>query len=224
MGFFDSFFGKDQANDITNASAQATGHIQKGLTDFTNTTKDYLGQSLGFLAPYAGAGQDTLKLLGGALGLGGAGPQQSFFSNLMTEPGYGAGQDAGIRALDRGAAARGGVRSGGQNEALYSFGNRYFNDFANNRISQLMGLLSPTMGAAGTSAAWTSAGLTSEAGNNIAGAQFGTGQLFANNAVNTGNALAQSRNIGINNLLGVGNMIAKFMPWSGGGAKPPVGV
>lgn len=200
MGFFSSFFGNDQANDIQAASERARQEYQQGLANFTNTTKDYLGQSLGFLQPYAQAGGQTLDLLGNALGINGNGPQQSFFSNLQTEPGYASGQAAGIDALDKSAAARGMLRSGGQQRDLYSFGNRYMNDYANNRISQLGGLLTPTMGAAGSSA-----DLTNQAGNNIAGAQFGTGQLFANNATNTGNALAQSRGIGINNILGALN-------------------
>ena len=205
MGFFDNFFGKTQANDITAASEEANRRYQQGLSQFTNTTNDYLGKSLGYLAPYAAAGGDTLKLLGGALGIGGEGPQQSFWGGLSNDPGFQAAQGAGIDALDKSAAARGLLRSGGQQRDLYEYGQKSLMDFGNNRIAQLMGLLAPTMGAAGSSA-----DLTSQAGNNIAGAQFGTGQLFANNAINTGNAMAQSRNIGINNILGVGNMLASF--------------
>ena len=219
MGFFDNFFGSTQANDISQASDMANRRYQQGLSQFTDTTKDYLGQSLGYLAPYAQAGGNTLSLLGGALGINGAGPQQSFWGGLANDPAFQAAQGAGIDALDKSAAARGMLRSGGQQRDLYSFGQRGLMDFGNNRISQLMGLLAPTQGAAGASA-----DLTSQAGNNIAGAQFGTGQLFANNAVNTGNALAQSRNIGLNNILAVGNTAAKIagafmgVPSFGGGA------
>ena len=203
MGFFDNFFGTTQANDISQASDMANRRYQQGLSQFTDTTKDYLGQSLSYLQPFAQAGGDTLKLLGGALGIYGQGPQQQFFGGLQNDPGYQAGMGAGVDALDKSAAARGMLRSGGQQRDLYSFGQRYLNDYANNRISQLGGLLTPTMGAAGSSA-----DLTSQAGNNIAGAQFGTGQLFANNAINSGNALAKSRNVGINNILGWLNAVS----------------
>ncbi len=205
MSFFDDFFGNSQRDDLNAANIESEKRLQQGLSNFTNTTNDYLGRSLDYLKPYAAAGGDTLKLLGNALGINGADGQQSFFSNLMTQPGYASGQQAGIDALDKSAASRGLLHSGGQNRDLFSFGNRYFNDFANNRISQLGGLLAPTMGAAGTSA-----GLTSQAGSDIAGAQFGTGQLLSNSATNLGNATAQSRSTGINNILGVGNMVAGF--------------
>jgi hypothetical protein len=205
MGFFDNFFGSTQADDITNASDMANRRYQQGLSQFTDTTKDYLGQSLDYLKPYAEAGGNTLKLLGDALGINGAQGGQSFWSNLSNDPGFQSAQQGGIDALDKSAAARGLLRSGGQNRDLFSFGQRSLMDFGNNRIAQLGGLLTPTMGAAGGSA-----DLTSKAGSDIAGAQFGTSQLFANNATNTGNALAQSRNIGINNILGVGNMLAGF--------------
>src|SRR3990167_10711342 len=104
MGFFDNFFGNTQADDISNARAEADRLYQAGLDKFKGTTEDYLGKSLepfGALAPYGQAGTDTLAILRNALGLGGQGAQQSFFSNLKAEPGYQGGLNAGIDALDK---------------------------------------------------------------------------------------------------------------------------
>ena len=156
-------------------------------------------------------GQGALKLLGDILGVSGAGPQQAYFDSFQTDPGFMASLDAGTQALNRAAAPRGLRWSGGQAQSLFDFGQRHFTDYLNNRTSNLFNLAG-----FGQNAATNSANLVSGAGNNIAGAQFGTGQLFGNNAINTGNAMAQSRGVGINNLLGLGNMFAKFVnPLSG---------
>ena len=214
MGFFDSFMGKDQRKDIQGASAQAQQQYQTGLRDFTNTTQDYLGQSMGLLEPYAQQGQQANNLFGDYLGTNGQDARASFFSDFAQLPGeFQAAQDHGIRALDRSAAARGGLYSGAQLENLMDFGMKNYNDFLQPYLGHLQGASQQGLGVAGTQA-----GLTSQAGSDIANAQFGTSQLMANNDINTGNAMAQSRSIPINNLLATLNTVANFIPGGGSGS------
>jgi hypothetical protein len=214
MGLWDSFMGKDQRNDISAANSLAQQRITGGLADYTNTSKDYLDKSLAFLQPGVESGNQTLKLLGDILGLNGQGAQSSYFSNFQNDPGFNATLDAGVQAADRSAAARGLSRSGGQQRSLFDFGQRLQNDFFNQRTNNLFGLMG-----VGQNAANTSAALTSNTGQGIADAQFGTGQLLANQATNYGNAMAQSRSIPINNILGFGNMFASILGGGGGGGQ-----
>lgn len=202
---WDAFTGKSQRNDILAGQTQANKAITDALGQATGTSKEYLDRALGYLSPGLETGGGALKLLGNVLGVNGAGPQQEYFDTIKTDPGFQAAQDYGIRALDRSAASRGLLRSGGQNEALYDFGQKNFSDFFNNRVNSLFNLAG-----IGTGAANSSAGLVSDTGKSLSDMQFGTGQLFANNAINTQNAVAQSRSTPINNILGFGNMFANI--------------
>jgi hypothetical protein len=212
LGLWDSFMGKDQQKDLSAANELSQQRIVGGLTDYTNTSKEYLDKSLGFLQPGIESGNRTLSLLGDILGLNGRDAQSRYFTDFQTDPGFMASQDAGIKAADRSAAARGLVRSGGQQRSLFDFGQQNMAGQYQNRIGSLFGLLPAGMGAANTAA-----GLTSQTGTGIADAQFGTGQLLANQATNYGNAMAQSRGTGINNILGFGNMFANILGGLNGG-------
>jgi hypothetical protein len=213
MSLWDAFTGKSQRQDLTTANSIANRQIQEGLGAYTNTSKEYLDKSLGFLQPGIDSGNATLKLLGDILGVNGREAQSSYFSGFQNDPGFMAAQDAGIQALDRSAAARGLSRSGGQTRSLFDFGQRNMLDAYNSRIGSLFGLMQPGMASANTAA-----GITSNTGQGIADAQFGTGQLLANQATNFGNAMAQSRSLPINNILGFGNMFANIAKGFSGGA------
>lgn len=226
MGLLQDFLGKSQQEDLAKANEMSSGYLRQGLTDYLGTQKDYLNQALsqfGGLDPYINSGTNSIKLLSDALGVNGAGPQSAFFQGFQTDPGFMASQQAGIDALDKSAASRGLLRSGGQSRDLFSFGQRFLGDAFNNRIQQLMGL-GQQGGQIGLGVAGAKSGLLSQTGSDMANAQLGTSQLFANNATNFGNAMAQSRGIGINNILGVGNMLAKFInpqgSMGGGGVLP----
>jgi hypothetical protein len=198
MGLWDSFMGKDQQKDLSAANDQANQRIVGGLADYTNTSKEYLDKSIGFLQPGMENDRKVFSLLGDILGLNGRGPQSSYFTGFQSDPGFQASMDAGIQAADRSAAARGLSRSGGQQRSLFDFGQRNMLDAYNSRISGLFNLFGQGQGGA-----QAAAGITSQTGRGIADAQFGTGQLLANNATNFGNAMAQSRSIPINNILGL---------------------
>lgn len=218
MGFFGSFFGSDQRKDIMGASQQAKQAYNRGLRDFTDTTQDFLGQSLGFYQPFAQAGLGAQNLYSDYLGTNGPEARQGFFDDLQFGPEFEAANEYGIRALDRSASARGQTYSGGQLEDLYNFGMQNFGAFLNpyaDRLERAAGQ--------GANIAQQQAGMTSQAGQNIADAQFGTNQLLANNAINTGNAVAETRNIGINNIHGLGQLATNILYGGGSGGGFPGG-
>ena len=206
MGFFGSFFGSDHADEIRRAQAQAAAQLSAGKGEAIGTTQDYLGRSLGYFQPDLEAGEAGRTAYMNALGLGGAGAQQQFFSNYMADPTFQASLGAGVEALDRSAAARGMLRSGGQQRSLFDFGQRAWLGNFNDRLNRLQGLLP-----LGTGAATNMANLTTGAGNRIGDIQFGTGQLFANQSINTGNALAQAYGVGPQNVLGGLNALGRIV-------------
>ena len=221
MGFFSSFFGDDQRDAIQQAQQQAQQQLLAGKNQAIGTTGDYLNQSLGFLQPDMQAGQVGRDAYMAALGLSGPGAQQGFFSNYMTDPGFQSSLDAGVQALDRSAASRGLLRSGGQQKSLFDFGQRAWLGNFGDRLNRLAGFLP-----LGSQAGQTAAGLTTGAGNRIGDIQFGTGQLFANQSIGTGNAMAQAYGVGpqnvlggLNALAGIAKSTAGFMP----GSKANVG-
>ena len=199
------FFGKGARKDLKKASAQAAAQYEGGLSKFTDTTKDFLGQSLGFFEPYSGAGLGAQNLYSNYLGVNGPEARQGFFDDLQFGPEFDAANEYGIRALDRSAAARGGLYSGAQLENLYDFGMTNFGNFLNPYVDRL-----ERASGQGLNIAGAQSGLTSQAGQDIADAQFGTSQLLANNSINTGNALAANRQTGMNNLLGLLGVGAKL--------------
>src|SRR3972149_32657 len=105
MGFFGSFFGSDQADEIRRAQAQAAAQLSAGKGEAIARRRDSRGRSPGYSQPDWEAGEAGRPAYMNALGLGGAGAQQQFFSNYMADPTFQASLGAGGEALDRSAAA-----------------------------------------------------------------------------------------------------------------------
>jgi hypothetical protein len=146
--------------------------------------------------------------------------QSLFFNNFQQDPGFLASQKFGIDAAQKAAAARGSVLSGGQVRDLADYSQKNLLGLFQNRLAGLAGF-GQQGNAANIADVTGRSGLYQNAGSRIADSLLGTNQLLANNAINTGNAMAQAEGIGINNILGVGNLAAKFinpMGNIGGGA------
>jgi hypothetical protein len=210
---FDSFFGGAQKGRISDASGQAAAFYNKGQGQFGDATREFLDKSL---APYAelqpsiqqGLGAQTL--LSNALGVNGPEAQSLFFNNFQQDPGFQQSLQQGVRTADMGAAARGTLRSGGQQRDLFNYGQNALLGLFQNRLAGLAGL--GQQGNAQNLASVTGrSGLFQNAGSRIADSLLGTNQLLANNSINTGNAMASAEGIGINNLLGLGNLAASFI-------------
>ncbi len=116
--------------------------------------------------------------------------------NFMTDPGYEFRTNEGLRALDRSAAARGSLLTGGHNKALIRYGQDYAsNEYANiyNRIANIAQLGQTA------NAAIANAGANSTAG--VTGAQGDAGYANASGYVGRANAWSNA-----------GEQIAK-LPW-----------
>lgn len=125
-------------------------------------------------------------------------------ADYQADPGYGFRLSEGMKALERSAAARGGLLSGatlrgtqelGQNLASQEYQNA-FNRYYSQRASQLNPLQS-LMGAGQTSAN-TITGAMGQAGQGIAGAQMGAGAARASGYTGMANALTSGLSTGAN--------------------------
>jgi hypothetical protein len=112
---------------------------------------------------------------------------------FQTEPGYQFRFEEGQRALDRGAAARGGLLSGGYGRKAIRYGQGFAsNEYANvyNRIANIAGLGQTSATTSGNAALYAGQGMgtaASNAANATAYGQIGAGNAWAN----AGNQIAQ---------------------------------
>jgi len=163
-------------------------------------------------APFREAGLTAQNKLLGYLGLSGApgdagyGKYAGDFSmnDFTADPGYAFRLSEGNKALDRTAAARGGLLSGGAMKAAQRYGQdmgsqeymNAFNRYQTNRANQLNPLQS-LMGAGQTGAntLTTAAGTL---GTNLAENALGAGNARASGYVGQANALTNALGTGIN--------------------------
>lgn len=197
MSFLGSFFGSTQRKDLAAAQGQANTAIDQGLQQGTASYR--AGQAR--FDPYAQGGAQGWNALLNATGVNGADAQRGFIDNYVDDPTQALSQQAVARQM----AARGLTDSGASRLAAA----RVWQEGYNNNLNRLTQIGQQGQQAAGSQAQFD---------QGIGDMEFGTGQLKANNAINYGNALAQSRGIGINNLLNVAGTAARFVnPYGAGG-------
>lgn len=198
MSFFGSLFGSDQRKDLRRANKQATAAIDQGLQEGVSAYE----QGSARLDPYAQTGGQANAMYAAALGLSGPEAQRNYMASYLEDP----TQELSHRAVARQMAARGLTDSGASRLAAA----RVWQEGYGNHLNRLSGVSQQGQQAAGQQGQF-------DAG--IGDMRFGTGQLRANQAIGFGNAMAESRNTGINNLLGVAGLGLKATGWGGFGAK-----
>lgn len=189
-----SLYGANQAA----GSAADAASIQKQASDaaLAEQTRQFdissgeqkrqfdLGQAAQM--PWRTAGESALTEQTNLMGLGSQGAEGQLAS-LMKSPGYEFRLGEGQKALERSAAARGGLFGGSTGKALTQYGQDYATGEYGNRLSQLSSL-----SGTGQAAASNMAGQ----GTNYAGNMSNLGTNYANNASNLltgmGNAGAAS--------------------------------
>jgi hypothetical protein len=138
--------------------------------------------------------------------------------SMYNDPGYAFRLNEGIKALDRSAAARGGLLSGAQLKAVNRYGqeyaaNEYGNAFNRQQLERAS-ILNPLQSLSGQ--AQTSANTMSQAAGNLgageSAALLAGGNAVANNAIGAGNARA-SGYVGSANAWGntVGNITNAYV-------------
>jgi hypothetical protein len=212
MSFFDSFFGNSQRRDIKNAYRDSQGMLRDGYDQGRQDIGDYYGKGMGMLQPFMEGGQKANALYLDYLGANGPDAQRAAFASFQNDPGFQQQMQAGIGALDNSATARGGLYSGAAMKGIANFGQQFQRQAFNDRMGMLGGAAQQ-----GQQAGMAGAGLASQTGGQLGNMAFGFGQQNAANRINYGNAMAGSRNIGLNNLMGVAGLGLKAFGFGGFG-------
>ena len=203
---------------IARSGARSAARAQeRAAQSAENTQREMFERQLQLQEPFRQAGMTAQDQIMQLLGIGGDANAAGFGSmarpfgqqDFEQDPGYAFRQAEGMRALERSAAARGGLMSGntmkgiqrfGQDLASQEYGNA-FNRFQIERAARLNPLQS-LMGA-GQSATNVMTGATGAAGQNIGQLQLGAGQARASGYVGQANALAGA-------LQGIGSAAMQF--------------
>lgn len=193
MGFLSSFFGGDQRDDIRKASKQANAYLDQGY----NSAQGYNEQAYNELEPWANEGLAANQTYQQAIGLGTpeerATAQERYFSDPAMQGVLGQQTNALLRKFNSTGSGTGGGR-------LALAGARVGMENYGGWLNRLQGL-----GSQGGQYATGQAGIR----QGQADTAWGYGATKAGNSINTGNAVAGTRNIGLNNLLGAVGTAAK---------------
>jgi hypothetical protein len=199
MGF--DFFGNKARKDIQNANNQANAALSEGY----GQQQQRYDQAFDMYSPYAQQGQKANDFYTNALGLGGQEAQGQAIGTLTSNPLFSGQLAQDSNALSRQLNARG-MGAGG---TAAMAGQRVFQQTAANWLDRYR-----DAGQQGFQATGQQAGIRTAQGDNA----YGYAGTRANQAVGYGNALSQTRNAGLNNLLNVAGTVI-----SGANAmrKPP---
>ena len=189
-----------QARELAEKGAAAAGeYYGKGRSDVLGQAglgeaagREFYGQGVGFQQPYMQAGAGATNQLAALYAPGGEYMRQPTFEELQMDPGYAFRFQQGQRALESGAAARGGLLSGATGKALARYGQEagsqeYQNAYARfmaNRAQAAQGL--QNLAGTGAGAAQVASGLAGQTGTNLMANRFTTGANLGTLAGNTG--------------------------------------
>jgi hypothetical protein len=152
MGLFDIFSG-DSGREAAAAKEAAIRQGYSDLASLFGQGRDALTANVGKAAGYYQPLYDTASRGYGAyadaLGLNGADGRTRAQAAFFDSPGYAAQLQAGLDAIDRGAAARGTLSSGGTRAAELKYGSDLASQGWSNYLDALSGYGGQSLGAAG---------------------------------------------------------------------------
>jgi hypothetical protein len=211
-------------------SRQASRAQVSAANQAANTQREMLDRQIELQEPFRQGGMTAQNRLMELLGIGGeeGAPGYGRFardfgmSDFQADPGYGFRMSEGMKALERSAAARGGLLSGATLRGVQRFGQdlasqeyqNAFNRYQVNRAGQLNPLQS-LMGSGQTGANVLS-GAMGQAGQGIAAAQQGAGAARASGYVGGVNALTGALSSAVPNYM-MYNFMNQGRPGMGGG-------
>lgn len=193
------FSANKQAGAAKDAAAAANEQQDKALALQTRMYEEGVARQ----QPYANIGMEFTNKLADMQRGGGA-------NMLNMDPGYNFRLGEGMKALERNAAARGGLISGGALKAATRYGQDYASNEFGNAYNRVAGLAS--LGP-------SSAGVMNNLGSNYS---TNAGNTMGTIGANTGNALLTATNARTSAYTGVGNQFGKYLsanPSFGGGAS-----
>lgn len=185
MGFLSNLTGGDQRADIRKGTKQALGDLATGY----GQSQGYYDQASGLFDPYMQQGGQAAQMYADLLGINGADARAAAQGVLTSDPLFqgGLAQDSNalLRSLNaRGQGAGGLAALAGQRVLQQNYGNWL------DRYNQA--------GQQGFQAAGAKGNVLAAQGDNA----YGYGATQANLRMGQANALAGTRNVGANNLLG----------------------
>lgn len=206
MGLLDKIFGSSNAKrrDLSQATSQAQATRATGLRRFGETTREGISEATAGLVPGANLGLSGLERFAAGVGASGRDEQQEFFDDFVDDPGFVAEQENAERAILRAVNAAGSLDSGATREAIARQGLLARRDATNNRLAQLLQLAQ-----LGQTDRSNVAAITERGFNRIGDAEFGTSQQDAAGQLALGQAFADSRGLGVNNLVNLLTAAAK---------------
>lgn len=170
-----------QSNAAKDAARAGSNSAQAGIDEQRRQFDTFQGN----IQPYLGLGGQATGQLGQLL--------NGDFSSFKESPGYQFQFDQGMQGLDRSAAARGGLYSGGADADRISFGQGLANQEYGNYWNRLSGLAQM-----GQNAAVGAGSLGQSSANSIGNLYGNMGQAQAGGAINSANAWSQ----GLSNISG----------------------
>lgn len=209
MSFLGSFFGSDQRRDIRRAKTASDALLTEGLdaarSGYTSATDR--------LDPYATSGNAANAMYARAIGLEGRPAQEDVVANFMADPFRAENERLANENLVRQFGARGMANSGAFASAAARGNLERGSVDWNQWLDRISGVSTQ-----GANIAGQQAGLDVGRGD----LEWNAANTRAGNEINYGNAMASSRNIGINNILGAaGTVVRGFTP--GWGGQTPFG-
>lgn len=231
MGIFDVLLGNSAA-DAANAAARDQYAKQQAASADLKAYGDTLpGQYAGIASmysPYTQAGNSSLAMLLNGLGLNGAEGSAKFTDAYRASPGYQNGLQTGLEGVNQSANARGMLRSGATDKALYRYGSDYENNRSGDYLTRLMGLQGQGLQATGAQAGTLGQGLRGQLSTRTSafGGDMGSAGTIGQGMV----AGANAQQGALTNLLGAATYLGGAalggrtnLFGGGGGAKPTVG-
>ena len=200
------------ANQQADAAKDAATYSAKAAKTSTDLQQAIYNQNRSDMTPWRTAGQNALSYLASGMGSDGTnGALTRSFTNAdyQADPGYAFRQAEGQKALERSAAARGGLYSGRAAKDL----TRYTQDYASNEYNNAYNRFNANQTnqynrlASLAGVGQTANNAMASSGTNYANSVSG---IYANNAANQGNAALSAANAMASGYNGIGNAIGKW--------------
>ena len=190
---------------ISSQASKSAAKTQAGAAaQATDAQRDIFERQVELQAPYREAGEEALNRLRAGTKVGGEFDKAFSETKFTADPGYAFRLSEGMKALDRTAAARGGLLSGstlkgaqryGQDLASQEYQNA-FNRFYAERTNRLQPLQS--LAGVGQTSANTLSNAAGQFGNQMGANIIGAGNAMAAGQVGSANAISQGVGQGIN--------------------------
>lgn len=182
---------------VASNSAKKAANAQRDASQLASQTElEQFYQNREDMQPWREAGQGALKQMTEGTAAGGDFNRDFTLADFTRDPGYDFRMNEGARALDRSAAARGGVLSGGALRGVTRYGQDFasgeyqnaYNRFNNDRTQRFNRLAS--LAGVGQTATRDVAQMGQQVAGNVANNIIGSGNAQASSYVGQGNAIS----------------------------------